>query len=311
MFYMENISIIQMKLLIICLFLPNRQAINAARRLEVVVDHVFRMSRAFLKNSEVKFISLEDAAKLKTGTRVTMSPGFPALYAECLKNICYTKRIPVIRVKHVNIGKDRKTGEDRQKRLFELTAQTSLPVMWHNDERPRSSWIEQLALCERIGAPNSPKLVPGDMHLRKDMFGLCALVLAEDGYCWNMRIQQKSKLAMKYGYSKEASKEAPYKMAAILKLICDRLEQQHRKGSRFLVGDSLTAVDIYMATMSYSIQPPDEAFMPRTKLTKMMDVMFGVKNPVVKAAITPRLMEHRDFILRTYCEVPVVLGGGN
>ena len=62
---------------------------------------------------------------------------------------------------------------------------------------------------------------------------------------------------------------------------------------------------------THSIQPPDEAFMPRTKLTKMMDVMFGVKNPVVKAAITPRLMEHRDFILRTYCEVPVVLGGGN
>ena len=156
------------------------------------------MSRAFLKNANVKFISLEDGAKLKTGTRITMNPGFPALYSECLKNICYTKQIPIIRVKHVNIGKDRNTGEDRQKRLFELTAQTSLPVMWHNEERPRSSWIEQLALCERIG--RGPKLIPDDMHLRKEMFGLCALILAEDGFCWNMRIQKKSKLAMKYGF---------------------------------------------------------------------------------------------------------------
>jgi len=44
-----------------------------------------------------EFISLEDAAAMKTGTRITFIPGLQALYAEALKNLCYVKRIPIIR----------------------------------------------------------------------------------------------------------------------------------------------------------------------------------------------------------------------
>ena len=97
------------------------------------------------------FISLEDAAAMTEGTRITFIPGLQALYAEALKNICYAKGIPVIRALHPQMGVDKVTGEDRQARLYELTSQTGLPTMFYNEERPRNVWTEQLALAESIG----------------------------------------------------------------------------------------------------------------------------------------------------------------
>ena len=154
------------------------------------------MSRAFLKKANDEFIPLEDGATMKKGVRITFMRGFPALYAEALKNSCYVKNIPIHRVHHPSMGKDKKTGEDRQKRLFELTAQTSLPVIWYNEERVRSAWSEQLALVERIG--NGASLIPNDVDLGIEMFGICAILLGEDGLVWNNRIQSDRALGRKY-----------------------------------------------------------------------------------------------------------------
>ena len=133
-----------------------------------------------------EFISLDEAAAMFTGTRVTFIPGMPALYSEALKNICYAKGVPLIRALHPMMGVDKTTGQDRQARLFELTSQTSLPTMFHNDERPRNVWTEQLALAELIGSADSPKLIPDDFDNRVTMFGLCAIVLGEDGFVWKV-----------------------------------------------------------------------------------------------------------------------------
>ena len=82
-------------------------------------------------NKQPEFITLESAAEMTTGTRITFVPGVQAMYAEALKNICYVKKIKVIRVLHPLMGVDKETGEDRQKKLYELTSQTSLPTMLH------------------------------------------------------------------------------------------------------------------------------------------------------------------------------------
>ena len=61
-----------------------------------------------MKSTEDKknpiFISLEEAAEMKTGTRITFVPGVQALYAEALKNICFVKQIPITRVLHPLMG---------------------------------------------------------------------------------------------------------------------------------------------------------------------------------------------------------------
>jgi glutathione S-transferase len=257
------------------------------------------------------FISLEEAAALKNGTRITFIPGVQALYAEALKNICFVKDIPVIRALHPMMGMDKETGEDRQKRLFELTSQTSLPTMFYNEERPRNVWIEQLAMAEQIGSADSPTLIPADMGHRADMFGLCAVVLGEDGLVWNMRIMNDGPLGRKYGFSDDASAAAPGKVAEVIALLDQRLQQQAEQGSRYLVGDTLTAADIYWATMSMCITDTPLEIMPATEQNQGMLKFFAAnaKVPAIAEALSSAIAEHQHYILTTYCETPAVLGG--
>ena len=257
------------------------------------------------------FITLDEAAAMKTGTRVTFAPGFPAVFSEALKNICFVKGVPLIRVVHPHMGIDKATGKDRQARLYELTSQTSLPTMLHNEERPRNVWIEQLALAERIGAAGTPSLVPDDMELRAEVFGLCAVVLGEDGMVWNMRNLIDTPLGRKYGFSEEACAAAPGKVAAVVSLIDRRLEAQEQCGSRYLVGDALTAADIYWATMSISILPPPPEIMPLTRQNERGLKYFASnsKIPAIAEALSKRIEDHQRYILTTYCETPAVLGG--
>jgi len=258
-----------------------------------------------------EFITLDEAAAMTKGTRVTFVPGIQALYSEALKNICFVKNIPLIRVLHPPMGVDEATGKDRQEKLYELTSQTSLPTMFHDKERPRNVWTEQLALAERIGAVDSPVLIPNNFGLRVEVFGLCAIVLAEDGLTWNMRILIDSPLGQKYGYSKEASSAAPGKIAEVITLIDRRLEAQEKRGSRYLVGDSLTAADIYWATLSMGVLPVPPEIMPRTRKNKGMLSYFAAnsKIPVIADVLTKRIEDHQLFILSTHCETPAVLGG--
>ena len=270
-----------------------------------------KVSSETKESQSTEFITLEESESMEKGTRVTFVPGVQAMFSEALKNLCYVKKVPVTRVLHPIMGVDEKTGVDRQAKLYELTSQTSLPTMFHDDERPRNVWIEQLALAERIGTKDSPKLIPDNFEHRVDMFGLCAIVLGEDGLTWNMRILVDTPLAQKYGYSEEASSSAPEKIAEVITLIDRRLEAQEKQGSRYLVGDALTAVDIYWATMSMTILPVPLEIMPKTKQNQGMLMYFAANSeiPEIANALTERIKDHQQFILTTYCETPAVLGG--
>ena len=269
------------------------------------------MTEANSTTSAPEFIPLDEAAAMTTGTRVTFIPGMPALYSEALKNICYVKGIPLIRALHPMMGTDKETGQDRQARLFELTSQTSLPTMFHNDERPRNVWTEQLALAEEIGAADSPSLIPNSYEDRVTMFGICAIVLAEDGFIWNMRILGDNPLGRKYGYNDEASAAAPKKMAEVVGLIGRRLESQEKAGSRYLIGDSISAADVYWATMSMSMLVPPPEIMPLTQQNQGM-LRYFARNasiPEVAEVLSDKIEAHQRYILETYCETPAVLGG--
>ena len=143
------------------------------------------------------------------------------------------------------------------------------------------------------------------------MFGLCAVVLAEDGIVWNMRILNDGPLGRKYGYSDAASAAAPAKIAEAIALIDNRLARQAERGSPYLVGDALSAADIYWATMSMSVTATPSEIMPVTKQNKGMLGFFAAnsKIPEIADVLSERIEEHQRYILMTYCETPAVLGG--
>ena len=64
-----------------------------------------------------------------------------------LKQVCFIKQIPLILVRHPSMGMD----AEKMKLLKEMTAQESFPVIWWQNERPRSAWLEQVQLVDRVG----------------------------------------------------------------------------------------------------------------------------------------------------------------
>jgi glutathione S-transferase len=199
------------------------------------------------------------------------------------------------------------------------TSQSSAPVAVWNDERPRSTWNEQLYLVERL-APQ-PALIPANVEDRMLLFGFCNEICGENGFGWSRRIMifhptltnpqsEESARAFasymggKYGYSQTTAEAAPARVAGILRQLANRLDQQHAKGSQFFIGTQLSALDIYWATFAALIQPLPADLCP---IPDALRTFFTNTDSTVAAAVTPALMEHRDFIYREYLELPMDL----
>ncbi len=74
-------------------------------------------------------------------------------------------------------------------------------------------------------------------------------------------------------------------------------------GSKFLIGDRLSALDIYWAAFAALVQPLPPELCPMA--TAFRD-HYAERDPGVLAATSLLLLEHRDFIYREYLELPIV-----
>lgn len=264
-----------------------------------------------LNSIKLEYVSVEQAKRM-SGLRLILGAyAVPGPWREACKGIFYVKKIPYIPVSAA--GKD---GSDRE--LREWTAQTSAPVAIWNDERPRSTWIEQLYLAERL-QPNPP-LIPANIEDRVLMFGYGNELCGENGFGWSKRLMmvhsaltnpksdeasrnRATYLGNKYGYSPAAAEAAPARMAETLRLLGARLEQQRTKGSKFFIGNQLSALDIYWAAFAALIQPLPPELCP---MATAFRALYTNTDPIVAAATSPLLMEHRDFVYREYLELPIV-----
>src|SRR5260370_17512282 len=109
-------------------------------------------------------------------------------------------------------------------------------------------------------------------------------------------------MGIKYGYAPPIAEAAPARCAEVLRLLANRLEAQRARGSRFFVGDRLSALDIYWAAFAALIQPlPDQL----CKVPPAFRYRYTSKQPRSHAAVTPQLLAHRDFIYQEYLELPL------
>ena len=127
---------------------------------------------------KLKYATIQEA-KTMSGLRLVLGAStVPGPWREACKGIFYVKGVPYTPV--ASAGQD---GSQRE--LVEWTAQTSAPVAIWNDERPRSTWIEQLYLAERLQP--EPALIPADADDRVSMFGLINEIAGENGLGWQRR----------------------------------------------------------------------------------------------------------------------------
>jgi glutathione S-transferase len=92
-------------------------------------------------------------------------------------------------------------------------------------------------------------------------------------------------------------------MAEILNLITAKLDAQRNAGSRYYIGDRLSALDIYSACFTSALKALPQDLCP---MATDYRPSYTVTNPTVTQALAPTLFEHRDYIYETYLELPIV-----
>ncbi len=264
-----------------------------------------------VSNVKLKYATIREAKEMPGLRLILGANAVPGPWREACKGIFYLKKVPYTPV--AAAGQD---GSQRE--LIEWTAQSSAPVAIWNDERPRSTWIEQLYLAERLQP--TPALIPSKLEDRAAMFGIANEICGENGLGWSKRLAMIHstvsnpntdprtrefwrRFGGKYLYTEEAAAAAPARMIEILEFLTRRLEQQKAKGSKYFIGDGLTALDIYWAAFAALLRPLPRELCP---MASSFREMYTEKNPAVTAAISPSLLEHRDFIYREYLELPIV-----
>ena len=249
-------------------------------------------------------------ARMRDGLRLALVTGVPSPWGEAAKALFHVKGVPYARVRQQPGGANAE--------LEAWSGQTSAPVAAWTDEKPRTGWAEILLLAERI-APK-PRLVPEDAASRARLFGLANELCGELGFGWcrrnagvHLSIEKAPPgplreyalgFGRKYGYRAEEGELYGRRVRAILELFTGIAREQRAHGSRFLLGEELTALDLYAATFMALLEPLSQADCP---MDDGMRNFYTLRDPVQRAPGDELLLEHRDFVYRQFLELPVVL----
>jgi glutathione S-transferase len=254
----------------------------------------------------VEFVSVEEA-KQRSGLRVVMVGIVPSPWGEAAKGILFHKKIPYVAARLGTEGPAVK----------EWTGHDSAPIAVYENEAPRTGWAEILLLAERL-AP-TPALIPAHPEDRALLFGLSHEICGEDGLGWARRLHGVHSslaggagfprpiaeyLGAKYGYRGDNGEAAGRRVVDILGLFARRLAQQRQRGSRYLIGDALTAADIYLATFMALFAPLPNDLCP---IPDAFRTAFSAMDDATRAALDPVLLEHRDEIYEKHLELPLTL----
>ncbi len=250
-----------------------------------------------------------EKAKTLSGLRAVWFNGLPSPWTQAAKGIFKIKNISC-----VSVVKD---SADNENALQDWTGQDSYPAVIYNDEKPCTSWTEILFLAERL-AP-SPSLLPQHAKQRALMLGMSHEIIGEMGFCWCRRLMMFSLilnspqadkgmrsyievLAKRYRYSEATRAVAQNRVIAILTMLSEQLAQQKQLGSPYLLGEELTALDIYWAVSAVFLQPLDEIHCP---LPPGMRETYGLTSAQLGMQIDPLLTAHRDYIYQHYLGLPL------
>ncbi|MDF2372110.1 MAG: hypothetical protein P1V21_15110 [Rhizobiaceae bacterium] len=253
-----------------------------------------------------EYISVEEAMQ-RDGLRMVVVGGTPSPWGEAAKGLLHIKKIDwaAVRLDH---------GSEV---LSAWAGQQGGPVAFYNNEKPRSGWAEILLLTERL-AP-TPPLLPAHPADRALVMGLAHELLGEEGLGWSRRLQLVHAglqgtggfkepvakfLAAKYGYRSDTNPANGIRVASLLRMLAGRLAVQREAGSSYYVGHSLSAADIYSATIMALFRPlPQE----QCEMRASTRAAFETLDAETKAALHPALIEHRDMIYAQHLELPLSL----
>lgn len=209
-----------------------------------------------------------EQAKQETGLKLVLTRDVPGPWSEAAKAL--------FRWHNVDYHPVEQAGGRDNAELVTWTRHRNAPVALYNDEPPRVRWQEILDLAERLG--DGPSLYPTDIEQRVQMVGMASELCNEGGLAWHARmlmlnvtyqaygevVFEKNPMFREYGFSDSAVEAAIERVEQVLAYLTGTIRSQRKNGSMYLVGDSITAVDIYWAYFSNMLEalPPEVNPMP-------------------------------------------------
>lgn len=240
-----------------------------------------------------------------TGLRIVLVRGVPSPWGQAAKTIFEIKGLDYVAVP-LEIG-----GVNAE--IVAWSGQNGAPVVAWKDEKPIHRWQDILLLAERL-AP-MPALIPADPLQRVLMWGFANEICGERGIGWNRRLQGFARaidsgrrnpvsdaLIEKYGYDADQAKTAPARIARSLGAIAAQLKAQQARGIDYLVGDGLSAVDIYWTAFANLVAPLP---LEQCPMPDAYRPGFTAREPEIVAALDPVLLAHRDRIFAAYFRSPM------
>ncbi|MFP6808455.1 MAG: hypothetical protein VB957_14955 [Pseudomonadales bacterium] len=252
----------------------------------------------------MNYLSIEEA-KQQTGLRLVLTRGLPGPWSEAAKAILNVRNVDYVAVEQ--------QGGRRNPELVEWTGHRNAPIALFNDEPPRVRWLEILDLAERLGS--GPSLIPEDRDDRMLMVGLANEIAGDRGFAWNARLLmlnagfqaqgqvalEKNPMYSEYQFDAEQVQYQKTNIELFLTDLTTRIRLQNERGSNYLVGSTLTAVDIYWACFSNMLEalPPEKNPMPDGLRSSWAILAKSIH------VYDPILIEQRDKTYQNHLSLPL------
>jgi glutathione S-transferase len=247
----------------------------------------------------MQFVDLE-TAKSARGVRIVSSALVPSPWSEAAKALFRIAKVPFVVVR----------ATPRDPAIAAWTGAHNVPVVFHDDEPPRTVWSQILALAARSG-----DLLPHDLRERALTTGLIHEIAGEDGLGWNARLMMihagfatngargfappaAKYLAVKYGYDAERIPAARARAIETLAVLGERLGS-----ASYFGGDRPNALDAYVATFLTPVSELTEADCPG--LTPAMRSGFGAAADELGPHVPPSLAALRKRVYEGYLGWPI------
>ena len=252
-----------------------------------------------------RFVSIAEAKSIR-GLRMGCLRGIPSPWTEAAKGIFH--------VKNLACQYAARAADEPSNALAEWSGDRGVPVVAYENENLRTGWAEILILAERL-APE-PALLPLDSAQRALAFGLAHEICGEMGLGWSYRLLMiqaslghgggkafspgvANYLAPRYGFNPVHVRQARQRVLGILGMLSRQIE-----GRPYLLGDSLSAVDIYWATFANLITPLPVEELP---FEGPFREAYTSTDRELLDTISPALRAHQHDVYRRHLELPVPL----
>jgi glutathione S-transferase len=250
----------------------------------------------------IEYVELE-RARTAPGVRMVVTNVVPSPWGEAAKAVFRLAGVSVLAVRSQrgNAAQDAWTHAH------------NVPVVFHDDEPPRTVWSQIVALADRLARPGT--VLPVEIDRRIRTMGLLHELAGENGLGWSARLLMihasltegrgfprpvGQYLAAKYGYAPEAIDAARAQAIAILSALAAELGD-----AAYFGGASPNALDGYAATFLTPASPITEEQCPA--MAPALRVAFGVAAEQLEAHLPATLRAHRDRMFAQHLALPIVL----